>query len=301
MTPLVLVRSTPIPPQWTDKVIGWLLKALALSSILIVLLIFFFIGVEAFPFVWHQGLLTLIDTHWNPVSFVQAHFGILPLINGSLLVTLIAAAMAIPVSLCSAIYIAEIATPLENDILKPIIEILAGIPSVVIGFFGLMVLAPFVKNLFGIDSGLNALSAGLLLGLMAMPTMISISEDAIKSVPMAYKEASIALGASRLETILFTVVPAALPGITAAMLLGIGRVVGETMAVLMVTGNAAIMTLNPLDSVRTLTATIAAEMGEVPFGSDHYGALFCVGVTLLLSTFLLNMTAQSILKRYQAR
>ncbi|MCA9789276.1 MAG: ABC transporter permease subunit, partial [Cyanobacteria bacterium HKST-UBA05] len=151
----------------------------------------------------------------------------------------------------------------------------------------------------GLPSGLNALSAGLLLALMAMPTMISISEDALRSVPNAFREASVALGASKIETIFFVVLPAGLPGITAAMLLGLGRVIGETMAVLMVTGNAPILTLSPLESVRTMTATVAAEMGEVPFGSEHYHALFCVGVTLLFATFLLNMSAQAILRRFQ--
>ncbi|MCA9798608.1 MAG: phosphate ABC transporter permease subunit PstC [Cyanobacteria bacterium HKST-UBA06] len=290
-----------LQPQFTDKLIGWILKITALTSILIVALIFFYIGSEAAPFLSdnHMGLEGLLTGKWNPASSVDKQYGLLPLVNGSLLVTIIAGLVAVPVSLAAATYIAEIAGPTENSILKPIIELLAGIPSVVIGFFGLMVLAPAVKAVFGLPSGLNALSAGLLLALMAMPTMISISEDALRSVPNAFREASVALGASKIETIFFVVLPAGLPGITAAMLLGLGRVIGETMAVLMVTGNAPILTLSPLESVRTMTATVAAEMGEVPFGSEHYHALFCVGVTLLFATFLLNMSAQAILRRFQ--
>ena len=170
-----------------------------------------------------------------------------------------------------------------------------------IGFFGLIVLSPLVKELFGLETGLTALTGALLLALMAIPTVISISEDAIRSVPLAYKEASLALGASHLQTSFRVVTPAALPGIIAAIMLGMGRVVGETMVVLMVTGNAAKITLSPFDSVRTMTATIAAEMGEVAFGSAHYAALFWVGIVLLITTFGLNMVAQHVLKKYQMR
>ena len=176
---------------------------------------------------------------------------------------------------------------------------LAGIPSVVLGFFGLVVVAPLVKEVFGLNSGLNALTGALLLALMAIPTIITISEDAIRNVPQSFKEASFSLGASKLQTIGKVTVPAALSGIVAAVMLGVGRVVGETMAVMMVTGNAAIITFSPTESVRTMTATIAAEMGEVPFGSDHYHALFVIGVVLLFMTFGLNMIAQKVLKKYR--
>jgi phosphate transport system permease protein len=197
------------------------------------------------------------------------------------------------------VYISELARPLEREILKPFIEILAGIPSVVLGFFGLVVLAPLVKGAFGLPTGFTALTGAALLALMAIPTVISISEDAIRSVPESYKAASLALGASRMQTIWRVTVPAALPGIVAAVMLGTGRVIGETMAVMMVTGNAAVITGSPFKSVRTMTATIAAEMGEVPFGSDHYRALFCVGIVLLLATFGLNVIAQKVLKKYR--
>jgi len=169
---------------------------------------------------------------------------------------------------------------------------------VVLGFFGLIVVAPLVKDIFGLSTGLTALTGALLLSLMAIPTVISISEDALASVPYALKNASLALGASHLQTIFRVTLPAALPGIVAAVMLGIGRVIGETMAVLMVTGNSAIVTFSPLESVRTMTATIAAEMGEVPFGSVHYQSLFWIGIILLFITFILNIIAQRVLKKY---
>lgn len=275
-----------------------LVLAAASTSILIVFLIFLFLGREALPFISEPGLGSLLDTRWIPVSFQDERFGLLPLLSGSVLVTLMAMIITVPFSIFGAIYIAEVARPVERELLKPFIEILASIPSVVLGFFGLVVLAPMVKGLFGLQTGLNAMTGALLLALMAIPTVISISEDAIMSVPTVYKRASLALGASRLQTIWRVVVPAALPGIIAAVMLGVGRVVGETMAVLMVTGNSAIITFSPLDSVRTMTATIAAEMGEVPFGSIHYQALFWVGIVLLIITFLLNVVAQRVLKKY---
>jgi phosphate transport system permease protein len=284
--------------MWKDKAVHLLLAGAASTSILIVFLIFVFLGKEAAPFVLDPGLGSLLDTKWIPVSFQQEHFGILPLVSGSVLVTVMAMVITVPFSVLGAIYIAEVARPTEREILKPFIEILASIPSVVLGFFGLVVLAPLVKELFGLQTGLNALTGAVLLALMAVPTVISISEDAIMSVPTAHKQASLALGASRLQTIWRVIVPAALPGITAAVMLGVGRVVGETMAVLMVTGNSALITFSPLDSVRTMTATIAAEMGEVPFGGIHYQALFCIGIVLLFVTFLLNVLAQRVLKKY---
>jgi phosphate transport system permease protein len=187
----------------------------------------------------------------------------------------------------------------EREFLKPFIELLAAIPSVVLGFFGLVVLAPLVKAVFHLGTGLTALTGAILLALMAVPTIVSISEDAIRSVPRSYREASMALGATEIQTIWRVTVPAALSGIVAAVMLGMGRVIGETMAVLMVTGNAAVMTFSPFESVRTMTATVAAEMGEVTYGSTHYQALFWVGIVLLLATFVLNVVAQRVLRRYQ--
>lgn len=270
-------------------------------SIIIVLLIFLFLFKEAFPFISNPGISELFNSHWTPVSFQKEQFGIYPLISGSILVTAIATVLLIPFGVVGAVYISEIARGLERETLKPFIEILAGIPSVVIGFFGLVVLSPLIKSTFSLNTGLTALTGAVLLALMAIPTVISISEDAIRSVPGSYKEASLALGASRLQTIFRITVPAALPGIIAAIMLGMGRVIGETMVVLMVTGNSAKISWNPFDSVRTMTATIAAEMGEVAIGSIHYSALFWVGIVLMVVTFVLNMVAQKVLRKYQMR
>lgn len=284
---------------YKDKIIKLFLQWTASLSIVIVICIFVFIFKEAVPFAKHPGLGELFSTRWMPTSPQRESFGLVPLITGSLVVTVLAMLLTIPFGVGAAVYISELAVPIEREILKPFIEVLAGIPSVVIGFFGLMVLVPFVKSCFGLATGLAAFSGAVLLALMAIPTVTSISEDALRSVPRSYKEASLALGASRLRTIWRVTVPAALPGIMAAVMLGTGRVIGETMAVMMVTGNAAIITFWPFDSIRTMTATIAAEMGEVAFGSDHYRALFCVGVVLLLATFGLNVAAQKVLSRYR--
>ncbi|MEA3286864.1 MAG: phosphate ABC transporter permease subunit PstC [Candidatus Marinimicrobia bacterium] len=287
--------------SWRDKAIYTVLVGAASTSVLIVLLIFVFLGKEALPFINDPGISDLFHLRWIPVSFNAELFGLLPLITGSVLVTLLATVLMIPFGVLGAIYIAEIATQGERSFLKPFIEILAGIPSVVIGFFGLVVLSPLIKDLFDLPTGLTAITGAVLLALMAIPTVITVSEDAIQSVPRSYREASLALGANRLQTIFRIIVPAALPGITAAIMLGMGRVIGETMAVLMVTGNAAKLTLNPFSSVRTMTATIAAEMGEVAFGSHHYQALFWVGIVLLIMTFGLNVIAQKVLRKYQMR
>jgi phosphate transport system permease protein len=284
---------------WKEKAIKLFLVSTASTSIIVVIGIFVFLGREGAPFLAKPGADELFGTKWIPVSFQKESYGIVPLVTGSVLVTALAMILTIPFGVGAAVYISELARPVEREILKPFVEVLAGIPSVVIGFFGLVVLVPIIKWCFGLSSGLTALAGAMLLGLMAIPTVISISEDAIRSVPGSYKAASLALGASRMQTIRKVTVPAALPGIIAAVMLGTGRVIGETMAVMMVTGNAAVITTSPFDSVRTMTATIAAEMGEVAFGSDHYRALFCVGIVLLLATFVLNMVAQRVLKRYR--
>ncbi len=281
-----------------SKIIKYFLQSCGSLSIIIVLLIFLFLLKEAFPFIVSPGINELFHNVWNPVSFQKEEFGIIPLITGSVLVTILATLIAIPFGIIGAVYISEVASPKEREFLKPFIEILAGIPSVVLGFFGLVVIAPLIKQLFDINTGLTALTGAVLLAFMAIPTIMSISEDAIKSVPTIYKEASLALGASKLETIWKVIVPAALSGIVASVMLGMGRVVGETMAVMMVTGNAPVISMNPFTSVRTMTATIAAEMGEVTIGSEHYMALFWVGIVLLIMTFSLNMISYRVLKKY---
>src|SRR5690606_18500051 len=193
---------------------------------------------------------------------------------------------------------AEVASPREREILKPFIELVAAIPSVVLGFFGLVVLGPWVKAAFDLNTGLVALTGALLLALMAIPTIMSISEDALRNVPRSYKEASMALGATRMQTIWRVTVPASMSGIFAGVMLGMGRVIGKSMVVLMVTGNAPLLTLSPFESVRTMTATVAAEMGEVVHGGEHYQTLFWLGIILLAATFLMNMAAQRVLRRY---
>ena len=285
--------------SWKDKAIAYGFAAAGSTSILVVALIFLFLFKEAFPFAHEPGLGALVGAKWAPTSMQKELYGLGPLLAGSLVITVLGTLLAVPLGVCGAAYIAEVAAPKEREILKPVIELLAAIPSVVLGYFGLVVLAPLVKQVFGLSSGLTGLTGAILLALMAIPTIVSISEDAIRSVPRSYREASIALGATDMQTLWGVTVPAALPGITAAVMLGMGRVIGETMAVLMVTGNAAIMTLSPLESMRTMTATIAAEMGEVTYGSTHYQALFWVGIVLLAATLVLNLTAQAVLRRHE--
>jgi phosphate transport system permease protein len=241
----------------------------------------------------------LLGTAWYPTAEPAPQFGILSLILGSLLVTLGAIVVALPVGLAGAVYLSEVAHPAIRTWLKPTIEILAGIPSVVFGFFGLVVLVPFIQRLFHLDVGETALAGIIMLAVMALPTVVSVSEDAINAVPRSYREASLALGATRWQTIARVVVPAALSGITAAAMLGVGRAVGETMVVLMVTGNAAQIPTSLLVPVRTLTATIAAELGEAPQGGIHYEALFAIGIVLFVITFMINLVADIVGSRYR--
>jgi phosphate transport system permease protein len=240
----------------------------------------------------------ILGPDWAPTA-IEPLYGIFPLIVGTLLVTLGAMVFAVPLSIGCAIYIAELASPRAKKILKPAIELLAGIPSVVYGFFGLIVLTNFIRVTFELPTGETWLAASVLLGIMALPTIISVSEDAISSVPNEYREGSLAIGATRWQTISRVLVPAALSGIAAAIILGIGRAVGETMAVMMVAGNAAIIpdpVWNILSPLRTLTGTLGIEMGEVPVGSGHYNALFGVAVVLLLITLVINLSAVAILR-----
>ena len=238
----------------------------------------------------------LAGTHWYPISD-PPRFGILPLILGSLVVTVGATVLAVPVGVASALYIAEVAPAGIRDVMKAGIEMLAAIPSVVIGFIGMVTLVPFVKRLFGLPTGLTALSGSIMLGFMAMPTIVSIAEDAIAAVPTEYKQGALALGATRWQMLYRVVLHAASPGILAAVMLGIGRVIGETMAVMMITGNAAVIPESFLAPVRTMTATIAADMGETVKGSLHYQALFAIGIVLFSITFVVNLVADIFLHK----
>lgn len=241
----------------------------------------------------------LFGRYWYPTAEPAGQFGILPLILGSLMVVAGAVVISVPLGVACSVYLAEVAHPMVREILKPVLEILAGIPSVVFGFFGLVVLVPLIQRLFDLPTGETALSGMIMLAIMALPTVVSVSEDAIKAVPAAYREASLALGASRWQTIYRIVVPAALSGINAAVMLGVGRAIGETMTVLMVTGNAAVIPHTFLQPVRTLTANIAAELGEAPQGGTHFKALFAIGCVLFAFTFILNIIADVVMHKYR--
>ena len=268
----------------------------AVVFVILILLLLLRDGLPTFRFVGVTQFLFGQD--WFPLS---DKFGILPLILGSLLVTACAVAIAVPLGIAVAIYIAEVASPTVKEILKPAVEILAAIPSVVIGFIGLVVLAPYLKRLLDLPTGLTTLTGALMLAFMALPTIVSIAEDAITAVPAEYRAASLALGATRWQTIRRVVVPAAASGIFAGVMLGIGRVIGETMVVLMVTGNAAVMPRTILEPVRTMTATIAAEMGETVQYSPHYFSLFAIGLVLFAITFVINVAAGIALRRTRGR
>ena len=271
----------------------------AFFAVIVVSFILLFLLRDGYPIFVEVGLPAfLLGPDWAPTAMVPL-YGIFPLIVGTLLVTIGAMVFAVPLSIGCAIYLSELASPRTKKILKPAVELLAGIPSVVYGFFGLIVLTNFIRVSFDIPTGETWLAASLLLGVMALPTIISVSEDAISSVPHEYKEGSLAIGATRWQTISRVLVPAALSGIAAAIILGIGRVVGETMAVLMVAGNAAIIPdpiWNILSPLRTLTATLGIEMGEVSVGSEHYSALFGIAVVLLVITLIINLSAVAILR-----
>lgn len=271
----------------------------AVVAVIVVIFILLFLLQDALPIFLLVGLPDFLLGHdWAP-SAVEPLYGIFPLIVGTILVTIGAMVFAVPLSIGTAIYIAELASPRVKSILKPAIELLAGIPSVVFGFFGLIVLTDFIRVTFDIPTGETWLAASVLLGIMALPTIISVSEDAISAVPREFKEGSLAIGATRWQTISRVIVPAALSGIAAAIILGIGRAVGETMAVMMVAGNAAIIPdpiWNILSPIRTLTGTLGIEMGEVAVGSDHYSALFGVAVVLLVITLIINLSAVAILR-----
>ncbi|MCK4519494.1 MAG: phosphate ABC transporter permease subunit PstC, partial [Candidatus Omnitrophica bacterium] len=228
-------------------------------------------------------------------------FGILPLLLGSLWVTAGALIIAVPLGVASAVYISEVAHPKIKGFIKPAIELLAGVPSVVYGFFGMVVVAPLVQEFFGLPVGLNALTAAILLGVMAIPTITSISEDAISSVPKSFKEASYALGANRWETTVKVTVPSAAGGISTAIILGMGRAIGETMTVLMVAGGAAVIPRSFFQPVRTMTATIAAEMGETVVGSEHFHALFAIALVLFALTLSLNIGADVLTQKFRKR
>ena len=293
-------QSTPTR-NLPELLIESLIRAAGYSAILFVALILFFLLREGAPAFAEVPLGDLLATRWYPI---ESLFGIWPLIGGSLIVTLGATLIAMPFGLATAIFIAEIAPRWAREILKPLVEVLGGLPSVVLGFLGMLVLAPVVRLTLDTPTGLTAFTGSLLLAGMAIPTLVSVAEDALDAVPKSYRDAALALGATKWQTIWRVTVPAARSGVLTAIMLGIGRAIGETMTVMMVTGNAARMptALNSLFlPVRTMTATIAAEMGEVANGSVHYHVLFTIGIVLFLISFAVNLTASAVVFQQRKR
>ena len=277
------------------------LLVLALFSLFSLAAIVWFLFQEGAPVFQSVSLKTfLTGLDWYPTENPPS-FGILPLIAGSVAVTIISSLISIPLGLLCAVYLSEMATARVRAVFKPFIELLAAMPSVVIGFVGMAVLAPILQDYFGAPSGLNLMNAAILLALMAVPTICTISEDALRSVPRSLKESSLALGATRWETLTRITVPAAFSGITTGVMLGMSRVIGETMVVLMVAGGAAIIPESLFDPIRPMPASIVAEMAEAPFRSSHYHALFATGIVLFMFTFVFNWVAFKVSRRYRLK
>lgn len=283
---------------YVDKVVEALVFVCGISAILFVLGIFLFVTKEGIGFIWERMDFRefFLTPYWFPSDADAPEYGILALIAGTTSVTGLAMLVAIPFSLGAAIYIAEFATGKTREVLKVLVELLAAIPSVVWGFIGLAIMNPLIIKWFNVPVGLNVLNAGIILGLMAAPIMTSIAEDALKAVPDRYREAAEAMGATRWQVIFKVVLPAAKTGLLGGVLLGVGRGFGETMAVLMATGHAVNIPDSVFDSVRALTATIAAELGEAAVGEEHYQVLFTIGIFLFLITFIINLTADLIVR-----
>jgi phosphate transport system permease protein len=306
--------SSPSPARKWDRLAELVIRVVALTSIIAILLILVFVLREALPLVYDPAVhkevtpATLIGPRadssplftWQPVSEMPK-YNIVPLFAGSLKVTLLALLIAAPFGIGAAVYIAEFAPPRLRELIKPTIELLAGIPSVVIGFFALIVLAAWVQRIFHTDHRLNALTAGIGLAIAVCPIVFTVAEDALRAVPPSYRSAALALGSTRFQTAVRVVIPAAGPGIFAGLVLGFGRAIGETMIVVLATGNAALLSFDVGLSTRTVTATIAQELGEVVVGSPHYHVLFALGLLLFLVTLVLNLWAERFIHRLRAR
>jgi phosphate transport system permease protein len=306
-------RRPPLAERMTELAI----HVLAYSAVAAMILILIFIAKEAWPLLTSAAIhreVTLAkmwfvqqwpgydapEHIWQPVSEIPK-YGVWPLIVGTIKVTLIAMVVAVPLAVSAAVFVSQYAGRRTREIVKPAIEFLAGIPSVVLGFFALMVMASWFQDVFGFDSRLNALVAGVALSFAVIPVVFTVCEEALGAVPRSYVEASAALGAARWQTITRVVLPAAAPGIAASIALGLGRAFGETMIVLMASGNAAILSANPAESVRTLSATIAAELAEVVFGGPHYTVLFALAVLLFVVTFGINSIGDFAIARMKRR
>jgi phosphate transport system permease protein len=284
-----------------EVLVTLLIKASGYSAIVFVGMIFLFLLLEGLPALQQVDLRALVSTRWYPI---ESYFGVLPLIGGSLIITLGATLIAVPFGIGAAIFLSEISPRWIREILKPFVEILGGLPSVVLGFLGMLVLSPYLRIALDLPTGLSALAGSILLGAIAIPTVVTIAEDALDAVPRSYRDASLAMGATEWQTIWRVTLPAARSGVLTAIMLGIGRAIGETMTVMMVTGNAPIMPLRIRDlfsPVRTMTATIAAEMGEVANGSTHYHVLFLIGIILFLISLIVNVTASAVVFKQRKR
>jgi phosphate transport system permease protein len=284
-----------------EFLLNWIIKISGYSAIIFVILIFYFLLRAGLPTIGEVSIRNLLSVRWYPI---EDYFGLLPLIGGSLIVTIGAALFAIPIGLCTAIYISEVASRRAREILKPLVEALGGIPSVILGFLGILILAPYLRKLLDLPTGLSALTGSILLATIALPTIVSVAEDALDSVPRSYRDGALALGATEWQTIWRVTLPAARSGVLTAIMLGIGRVIGETMAVMMVTGNAAVLPIglkSLFHPVRTMTATIAAEMGEVAKNSTHYHVLFFIGLILFIISLGINIAASSTMFKQRKR
>jgi phosphate transport system permease protein len=298
-----LAASRRTPMKLVEPAIELVIRACGFSAIVFVLLIFVFVFASGADFILSRLDIGefLTSPEWYPTSVSNKRYGTLALVVGTLSVTGLAMAIAVPFGLGAAVFISEFTTGAFKESLKVVVELLAAIPSVVWGFVGLAIMNPAIIAVFDAPIGLNVLNGGIILGLMSVPIIVSIGEDALKAVPDTYREASIALGATRWQTVYKVLFPAARSGLLAAVLLGVGRAIGETIAVLMATGHAVQIPHSVLDSVRTLTATIAAELGESPRGGDHYQALFAIGVYLFVIAFLINFTADVLVRGKRGR
>jgi phosphate transport system permease protein len=285
--------------QTKEIIIKYIFFLFSLVSVIILGLIVFSLFREGLPIFGKVSVKDfLLGMEWYP-TYDPPSFGIFPLIIGSLIVTIMATIIAVPLGVMAAIYISEIAPQGIKEILKSIIELLAGLPSVVLGFFGMVIIAPWLQDTFDLPTGLNIINASVILAIMAIPTISSLSEDALYAVPREFKEASYALGATKFETITRVIIPSALSGISTAVMLGMARVIGETMVVLMVAGGAAAIPGSIFDSVRPMPASIAAEMGEAPFRSAHYQALFAIGIVLFFLTLFFNLVADYVSHKFR--
>jgi phosphate transport system permease protein len=286
-----------------ELLIEILIHVCGVSAILFVFGIFLFVLREGAGFLFHGLNLRqfLFSTEWYPTSQSNVRYGVLALIVGTFSVTVLAMAIAVPFGLGAAVFVSEFCGKKTREWVKIVIELLAAIPSVVWGFIGLSLMNPLIQRVFHVPIGLNMFNGALLLALMSVPIIVSIGEDALKAVPDSFREAALALGATRWQTVYRVLLPAAKNGLLAAVLLGVGRAIGETMAVLMATGHAVNIPHSPFDPVRTLTATIAAELGEASVGSDHYQVLFIIGILLFSITFVVNLTADLIVKGIRKR